>query len=452
MTTRSEPEDDRGPGSDRQKYESMLEQAARIHDEMRKLKQEDVGKDNLTFLQRPYAKAQPKAAVNKAPVWFTAYMPSIIGRQHGGQPLRPLETLCDLELWACFAELGVKAIHTGPVMKAGGRYLDGTHYQTIDGWFDPVALQIDPMLGSERDYSRLVWITENMPGESRREKLGAVVIGDIVPGHTGMGSDFHLALQGAEHYPGLYVLARVDEVLERRDKRHTKLNDRQIREILQGFPDGATGSEFTRLLSHEEINWLVDAKVIPGKPQRPMGPQAGFGWSITKEIEGVPDENGIRKRRWVYLHFFHPKQPTLNFFDPGYAAWRLVTGQLNYMIWDLGSTIIRLDANAFLGIEPQKKASSEEVESDSSVKLQTWSEAHPLSQVVTNMLAWQARLVWRILVPGNEHGYPRHCQNGRVRSRSGLRLYHSTSMRTRSPDRQHRPLIIYVRRNGKIWR
>ncbi len=365
---------------------SMLEQASRMHDEMRKLRPEDAGKDHLTFLQRPYARAEPEDAVRKASVWFTAYMPSIIGPQREGSMLKPLATLCDPGLWTCFADLGIRAVHTGPVMKAGGYRANGERYASIDGWFDPISLDIDPDLGCEEDYRRLKWMAEHSTSE-RGERLNAVVIGDIVPGHTGMGADFHLALRGERYYPGLYVLARVDQVLNRTPSeadRHYGLTDEEIAGLTADFPAGQE-NEISRLLTESEVRALVRANVIPGKPQRAMGAQAGLGWSITREIEGLPDINENTRRRWVYLHFFHPKQPTLNFLDPGYSAWRMVTGQLNYVMWDLRSTGVRLDANAFLGIEPLRKSSADPGAT------QTWSEAHPLSATVTNMLAWQAR-------------------------------------------------------------
>ena len=354
---------------------SMLEQAARMHDKMRKLRPEDVGKDALTFLQRPYARAQPAAAVSKASVWFTAYMPSIIGPQRDGSMQPPLGTLADPALWQHFAELGIRAVHTGPVMKAGGYLADGEPYASIDGWFDPIALDIDADLGTETDYRRLRAMADTTTNE-RGEQLHAVVIGDIVPGHTGMGADFHLALQGVDHYPGLYVLARVDELLAQ-GEHHEGLTADEIASLTAELPDG----ELSRLLTKTEVRALLRVQVIPGQPQRTLGAQAGEGWSITRGVEGA---GGIT-RRWVYLHFFHPKQPTLNFLDSGYAAWRMVTGQLNYVVWDLRSTGVRLDANAFLGIEPLGQVGSD------AGATQTWSEAHPLSATVTNMLAWQAR-------------------------------------------------------------
>ena len=281
---------------------SMLEQSARVHDEMRKLRPQDVGKDHLTFLQRPYVLAEPEEAVRKAPVWFTAYMPSIIGGTCDGEMNKPLATLSDPALWTCFADLGIRAVHTGPIMKAGGFDSNGTPYASIDGWFDPVALDIDAGLGTEADYRRLRAMAEQTTND-RGQRLDGVVIGDIVPGHTGMGADFHLALQGVDHYPGLYVLARVDQVLAQSGDNPDGLTAQEAAGLTADVPEG----EISRLLTEAEVRALLRVRVIPGKPQRTLGAQAGVGWSITREIEGAPDESGNTRRRWVYLHFFHPQ-------------------------------------------------------------------------------------------------------------------------------------------------
>lgn len=409
------------------KKKSMLACASQLHDDMRKFRPRDRGRDNLTFLQRPYAKAAARQAVGKASVWFTAYMPSVLGRfDDAGIMESPIQTLADPTLWKEFRELGIKGLHTGPVMRSGGFQSAGAlardeKYDTIDGWFDPIELAIEEQLGSEEGYRQIVQAAANFPEVSAGDgpasasngaptgsgaaasgaapaKLAqahpdAIVIGDIVPGHTGMGADFHLALQAAERYPGLFVLARVDHILAGLDARHKELSADVIRDLCSIDPPPG---EFSRPLKKHEVRALADAHIIPGTLQRSMGAQAGEGWSITKAMPGVSEVPGGPDRvtrRWVYLHFFHPKQPTLNWLDPSYSAWRMVTGQLNYMIWKLGSQAVRLDANAFLGIERRIHDTIVTGTSgdDEDAQPDTWSEAHPLSEMVTNMLAWQAR-------------------------------------------------------------
>jgi len=86
-------------------------------------------------------------------------------------------------LWAAFEEIGIRAMHTGPVRRAGG--IQGRHYTpTVDGWFDRISYQVDPIFGDDEQYKALV---------ATAHKHGAIVVGDIIPGHTGKGADFRLA-------------------------------------------------------------------------------------------------------------------------------------------------------------------------------------------------------------------------------------------------------------------
>src|SRR5215204_1887425 len=66
--------------------------------------------------QNPFANANPRAAVEKASVWFTAYPPSLITKPGCSF----LGALGDARLWAAFQAMGIEAVHTGPVKRAGG--------------------------------------------------------------------------------------------------------------------------------------------------------------------------------------------------------------------------------------------------------------------------------------------------------------------------------------------
>src|SRR5207245_917480 len=81
----------------------------------------------------------------------------------------------------------------------------------------------------------------------------------------------------------------------------------------------------------------------------------------TEAVAGVDG----RKRRWVYLHYFKGGQPTFNWLDPTFAAQRLVIGDALHSLGTLGESMLRLDANGFLGIE---------VGSNND---RAWSEGHP---------------------------------------------------------------------------
>ena len=66
--------------------------------------------------QNPFANPDPRAAIEKASVWFTAYPISMITKP--GTSF--LGTLGDEDLWAAFEAIGIDGVHTGPVKKAGG--------------------------------------------------------------------------------------------------------------------------------------------------------------------------------------------------------------------------------------------------------------------------------------------------------------------------------------------
>src|SRR5919197_92100 len=145
--------------------------------------------------QHPYANPEPRAASALASVWFTAYPPAhITGR---GQSV--LQSLGDPELWSIFREIGVTGMHTGPMKRAGG--IRGYQYTpTVDGNFDRISTEIDPSFGTEQEYVSMV---------RQARDHGAVVIGDVIPGHSGKGADFRLAERHYGDYPGLYHMVEI---------------------------------------------------------------------------------------------------------------------------------------------------------------------------------------------------------------------------------------------------
>ena len=73
---------------------------------------------------------------------------------------------------------------------------------TVDGWFDPISLEIDPALGTDQEYRRMVQVA--------REHHG-LIAADLVPLHTGKGADFLLALRAYKNYPGMYAMVEIDK-------------------------------------------------------------------------------------------------------------------------------------------------------------------------------------------------------------------------------------------------
>ncbi|MDQ7824090.1 MAG: maltose alpha-D-glucosyltransferase [Candidatus Eremiobacteraeota bacterium] len=315
---------------------SMLKQA-----EM--LSRQSAGSGKLW--QHPYALPQPRKASKCASVWFTAYPAATITSP--GKSI--IATLGDEELWKTFSEIGIRAMHTGPMKRSGG--IRGREYTpTVDGNFDRISMEIDPAFGATEEY---VAMTRNAG------RYSAVIIGDIIPGHTGKGADFRLAERGYGDYPGIFHMVAVDE------------KDWGL------LPPVAKGRDSVNL-PPSAVDELRSRGYIAGQLVRTIFYEPGVketDWSATDIIEGADG----KKRRWVYLHYFKEGQPTLNWLDPSFGAERLVIGDMLNSMTVLGEKMLRLDANGFLGIE---KAPGEG---------RSWSEGHPLSVTSNEIISMMAR-------------------------------------------------------------
>jgi trehalose synthase len=297
--------------------------------------------------QKPFAHPNPRSAVDRAAVWFTAYPLSLITAP--GQSY--LATLADPSLWATFAEIGIDAVHTGPVKQAGG--LNGWNpTPSVDGHFDRVSMQIDPIFGTEDEFRQLC---------AAAAEVRAIVIDDIVPGHTGKGADFRLAELAVEDYPGIYHMIQIEP------------QDWHL------LPDVRPGSDSINI-GPEAESALEKAGYIIGQLQRVIFYEPGLketNWSVTRAVTGA---DGV-KRRWVYLHYFKAGQPSINWIDPSFAGMRLVIGDACHSIADLGSGALRLDANGFLGAEKSAEGGP------------AWSEGHPLSEASNHFIASLVRKI-----------------------------------------------------------
>src|ERR1700729_2817171 len=295
--------------------------------------------------QNPFAHPDPRAAVERAAVWFTAYPLSFITRS--GDSF--LSGLAEPELWRAFQEIGIDAVHTGPVKLAGG--INGwSPTGSVDGHFDRISMQVDPMFGTEDQFRALCVVAGVHDG---------TVIDDIVPGHTGKGADFRLAEMGYQDYPGIYHMVSVDP---------------QDWHLLPEVPEGR---DYANLDVESEAK-LQAAGYIIGKLQRVIFFEPGVketNWTATRAVKGV---DGV-ERRWVYLHYFKAGQPSINWLDPSFAGMRLVIGDALHSLADLGSGALRLDANGFLGVEKSAEG------------LPAWSEGHPLSEAANQLIASMVR-------------------------------------------------------------
>jgi trehalose synthase len=333
------------PGSGRKDYISWLQQQSMLADASRIAGRFSGVAD---VWQSPYATPNPTAVMAKSSVWFTAYPISMIPKP--GHSF--LGTLGDEKLWDVFAAIGINAVHTGPLKRAGGVF--GRELTpSVDGHFDRISTQIDGVFGSELEFRRLCEVAA---------AYGGIVIDDIVPGHTGKGPDFRLAEMKVGDYPGIYHMVEIPP------------------EDWQLLPEVPPGKDSVNLDSEAEDR-LQQAGYIVGRLQRVIFKDPGIkdtNWSATAPVTG-PD--GIR-RRWVYLHYFKDGQPTINWLDPTFAGVRLVIGDALHSLGHLGAGALRLDANGFLGIERS-------VDGDGPA----WSEGHPLSEAANQLIASMVRKV-----------------------------------------------------------
>jgi trehalose synthase len=298
--------------------------------------------------QSPFANPNPAAVMAKSSVWFTAYPISMITRP--GQSF--LCTLGDEDLWRVFEAMGINAVHTGPLKRAGGVF--GRELTpSVDGHFDRISTQIDEVFGSEEEFRRLCEVAA---------AHGGIIIDDIVPGHTGKGPDFRLAEMKVGDYPGIYHMVEIP------------------REDWHLLPEVPPRKDSVNLDSEAEDR-LQQAGYIVGRLQRVIFQDPGIkdtNWSATAPVTG-PD--GV-ERRWVYLHYFKDGQPSINWLDPTFAGMRLVIGDALHSLGHLGAGALRLDANGFLGVERSADGDGP-----------AWSEGHPLSEAANQLIASMVRKV-----------------------------------------------------------
>ncbi len=300
-----------------------------------------------TMWNSPFAKPDPRAALAKASVWYTGYPISLITAP--GQSF--LGAMGSEDLWSAFEKIGIEAIHSGPVKVAGG--ITGWEYTpSVDGHFDRISMQIDPLFGTEDEFRSMC---------EAAQAHGGTIIDDIVPGHTGKGADFRLAEMNHLDYPGIYHMIDIPE-----DAWH----------LLPPVPSGADCANLTV----EQEKALAEAGYIIGELQRVIFFEPGVketNWSATREVY---DRDGVA-HRWVYLHYFKDGQPSINWLDPTFAGMRLVMGDALHSLLDLGSAGLRLDANGFLGVERSGTDSP------------AWSEGHPLSRAANQIIGSMVRKV-----------------------------------------------------------
>ncbi len=294
-----------------------------------------------------FGQPEPAELVALASVWLLYYPGSVITRPGASV----IGTWADPEFWAANRDVGIELLHTNPTQRAGGiRERDFT--STIDGWFDRIGLDTAPELGTEEDFQQLV---------TNAREHDAIIAGDLVPLHSGIGPDFRLAERAYRDYPGIYNMV-------------------EIQEEHWGLLPPVDDPWGTAIVLRDVGAQLKELGYIPGNINSADADPASdtwSSWSATPEVVGVDG----KRRRWVYLHVFKPAQPAYNWLDPSYAASRVNFGDLARNIVDRGVPVLRLDADTFLGLEPQE-------DSDMAQAYLT-----PLANINTTEIAMAARKI-----------------------------------------------------------
>jgi trehalose synthase len=266
-----------------------------------------------------FSQPKPTQLVQQASVWLLYYPASVITKP--GTSI--IGTWADQTFWSVNHDVGITLLHTDPVQRSGG--INGTTFTpTIDGYFDRISLDIAPELGTEAEFKQMV---------STAGQQQASIGSDLVPLHSGLGPDFRLAELAYKDYPGLYDMV---EIAQKDWGLLPAVND----------PSGHA------LVPTDAAVQLKQKGYIPGLiHSADADPQANTwsGWSATPAVVGVDGKT----RRWVYLHVFKPAQPAYNWLDPSNAAQRVQYGDSGRNIVDRGVSVLRLDADTFLGLEPQ---------------------------------------------------------------------------------------------------
>ena len=328
-----------------QEYIDWLLKQSMLYQASEKLSKEVSGKG--IQWRHEYFLPQPEEVVKRASVWLDIYPISMIGKK--GQTT--LQFLAEKELWEALSKIGIKAIHTNPMQTSGG-ITEEKYTPTVDGGYDPIMYKIAPQFGTDTEYKEMV---------KTAKEFNSIIVGSIIPGHTGLGADFRLAELNYGDYPGAYSIVEINK---------------EDWDLLPDVPNQWDSV----YVNKEAVEKLHKKGYIPGRLQnvrfKPKGMEDKVtGWDATAPIKGV---DGIT-RRWVYLHYYRPGQATLNWMDPSFAAQKIIAGAIINNFIELGNKIVRLDANAYLGIEPKK---------DSEV---AWSDATPLTIEASNYIAMFAR-------------------------------------------------------------
>jgi len=220
--------------------------------------------------------------------------------------------------WPMLREFGVRGLYVAPTQGSGALW--ARNRSGFDTGDDVVQYDFSRIVGNDDQYRQLMRsVIDN----------NALFGSDLIPGATGLGPDFFLAVRNVREYPGIYCMVEVP------------------RALWKHLPDVA--EEWgVAALDQAHIDALNREGLLPHAMRDDVSPLGRpGGWAATGGVRGV-DGNTYR---WVYRFYGTPDFAVLNWEDPSRAAHRILSGSAVRQVGLQGQALLGLRFEALQGLE-----------------------------------------------------------------------------------------------------
>ena len=198
-------------------------------------------------------------------------------------------------------------------------------------------------------------------GRGTRAAHGAVVIGDVIPGHSGKGADFRLAERGYGDYPGLYHMVEIQPA---------------DWSLLPPVPAGKDSINLEPAAVDALKAKRLHRRAAPAHHLLRAGRQGDRLVGHRRRASA----STARSRRWVYLHYFKEGQPTLQLARSHLRRAAAGRRRRRPLARHAGRA-------ACCGSTPTASSASRSAPSNG----RAWSEGHPLSVTANQLIAGMVR-------------------------------------------------------------
>ena len=228
------------------------------------------------------------------------------------------DQLASSSTWPMLRELGIRGLYVAPIQGSGALWAkERTGFDTGD---DVVQYDFSRTVGNDDQYKRLMnYVIDN----------NALFGSDLIPGATGLGPDFFLAVRNVREYPGIYCMVEIPQ------------------QFWKHLPD-VTGEGSGAALGQAQIEALNREGLLPKAMRDDVSPLGRpGGWAATGGIRGI-DGNIYR---WVYRFHNTPDFAVLNWEDPSRAAHRILSGSAVRQVGLQGQALLGMRFEALQGLE-----------------------------------------------------------------------------------------------------